>query len=85
MKGFIVSILEPILSLLVVAYTLLGFIVGGTLGSFGLFSSGFNLIGAVIGGFVFFLIAAAGTGTIFTLLTIKDLLEEQVQLLRRSN
>jgi len=38
-----------------------------------------------IGGFVFFLIAVIGTGAIFTLLTIKDLLEEQVRLLRRSN
>jgi len=34
---------------------------------------------------VFFLIAVIGTGAIFTLLTIKDLLEEQVRLLRRSN
>ncbi len=38
-----------------------------------------------IGGFVFFPIAVIGTGAIFTLLTIKDLLEEQVRLLRRSN
>ena len=81
MKNFIVSILEPILSLLVVAYTLFGFVAGGLLGAFGLFGGDFNLIG----GFVFFLIAVIGTGAIFTLLTIKDLLEEQVWLLRRSN
>jgi len=81
MKNFIVSILEPILSLLVVAYTLFGFVAGGLLGAFGLFGGDFNLIG----GFVFFLIAVIGTGAIFTLLTIKDLLEEQVRLLRRSN
>jgi len=54
-------------------------------GGFGLFGRDFNLIGALIGGFVFFLIAVIGTGAIFTLLTIKDLLEEQVRLLRRSN
>ena len=81
MKGFIVSILEPILSLFVVIYTLFGFVAGGLLGTFGLFGGDFNLIG----GFVFFLIAVIGTGAIFTLLTIKDLLEEQVRLLRRSN
>jgi ABC-type uncharacterized transport system fused permease/ATPase subunit len=81
MKNFIVSILEPILSLFVVIYTLFGFVAGGLLGTFGLFGGDFNLIG----GFVFFLIAVIGTGAIFTLLTIKDLLEEQVRLLRRSN
>jgi len=85
MKNFIVSILEPILSLFVVIYTLFGFVAGGLLGGFGLFGGDFNLIGALIGGFVFFLIAVIGTGAIFTLLTIKDLLEEQVRLLRRSN
>jgi hypothetical protein len=81
MKNFIVSILEPILSLFVVIYTLFGFVAGGLLGTFGLFGGDFNLIG----GFVFFLIAVIGTGAIFTLLTIKDLLEEQVRLLRQSN
>jgi len=85
MKNFIVSILEPILSLFVVIYTLFGFVAGGLLGAFGLFGRDFNLIGALLGGFVFFLIAVIGTGAIFTLLTIKDLLEEQVRLLRRSN
>ena len=64
MKNFIVSILEPILSLFVVIYTLFGFVAGGLLGGFGLFGGDFNLIGALIGGFVFFLIAVIGTGTI---------------------
>ncbi len=50
MKNFIVSILEPILSLFVVIYTLAGFIAGGLLGGFGRFGRDFNLIGALLGG-----------------------------------
>jgi hypothetical protein len=85
MKEFVVSILEPVLSIFIVVYTLFGFIVGGTFGglSQGLFGRPtFHLGWALAGGIAFFLLAVIGTGAIFTLLTIKALLEEQLRAMR---
>jgi hypothetical protein len=85
MKTFIISILEPVLSIFIVVYTLFGFIFGGTLGglSRGLFGGpSFSLGWALAGGIAFFLIAVVGTGTIFTLLAIRELLEEQLKTLK---
>jgi uncharacterized membrane protein (DUF485 family) len=85
MKEFIVSILEPVLSIFLVVYTLFGFIAGGTLGglSRGLFGGpSFHFGWALAGGIAFFLMAVVGTGTIFTLLAIRELLEQQVRSLK---
>jgi hypothetical protein len=85
MKIFIISILEPVLSIFIVVYTLFGFIFGGTLGglSRGLFGGpSFSLGWALAGGIAFFLMAVVGTGTIFTLLAIRELLEEQLKTLK---
>lgn len=98
MKNFIVSILEPILSIFIIGYTLVGFIGGGYVGgvlsalqslaSAGLFGGQpefqFHVGWALVGGIVFFLAAVIGSGTIFTLLIIKDLLEEQIRLMREA-
>lgn len=98
MKQFIVGILEPVLFIFVVLYTLFGFVAGGFVGgtmSFvsnlaggGLFgaepSFSFHFGWALAGGIVFFLAAVVGTGAIFTLLVIKDLQEEQLRLLRQA-
>jgi uncharacterized membrane protein YraQ (UPF0718 family) len=81
MKNFIISILEPILSLFVIIATLLGFIFGGLSDSDSRIR--FDWIGAAIGGLATFLVSVIVTGPIFILLTIKDLLEEQVQRLRQ--
>lgn len=54
MKDLVVSILEPVLSIFVIGYTLIGFLFGG----------------------------AIGTGAIFTLLSIRELLEQQLSSLR---
>lgn len=98
MKQLIVNILEPVLSIFIVLYTLLGFIAGGTVGgamSFvgnlaegGLFgaepSFSFHFGWALVGGIASFLTAVIGSGAIFTLLAIKDLQEEQLRLLRQA-
>jgi hypothetical protein len=83
MKEFVVSILEPVLSIFVVVYTLFGFIAGGTIGGLNLFGeSSFHIGWALAGGIAFFLVAVIGTGTIFTLLAIKELLEKQLSSLK---
>lgn len=89
MKQFIVGILEPVLSIFVVLYTLFGFVAGGTMGGLaggGLFGAGpsFHFGWALAGGIFFFLAAIIATGAIFTLLAIKDLQEEQLRLLRQA-
>lgn len=100
MKRFIVSILEPVLSIVVILHTLFGFVVGGFVGgaiSFvsdlaegSLFGAGpspsldFHFGWALVGGIVSFLTAVVATGAIFTLLAIKDLQEEQLRLLRQA-
>lgn len=98
MKQFIVNILEPVLSIFVVLYTLFGFVAGGLMGGTislmgdlakgGLFgaepSLSFHFGWALAGGIVFFIGAVIGTGAIFTLLAIKDLQEEQLRLLRQA-
>lgn len=100
MKRFIVGILEPVLSIVIILHTLFGFVVGGFVGgaiSFvsdlakgGLFGAGpspsldFHFGWALVGGIVSFLTAVVATGAIFTLLAIKDLQEEQLRLLRQA-
>lgn len=98
MKQFIMNILEPVLSIFVVLYTLFGFVAGGfvggalsfvgDLGRGGLFgaepSLSFHFGWALAGGIVFFIWAVIGTGAVFTLLAIKDLQEEQLRLLRQA-
>ncbi|MCS7222874.1 MAG: hypothetical protein RML36_12850 [Anaerolineae bacterium] len=98
MKNFIVSILEPILSIFVIGYTLVGFIWGGysggvvrafqDLANVGLFGGQpefhFHVGWAFLGGIALFLLAAISSGAIFTLLAIKELLEEQIRLLREA-
>lgn len=87
MKDLVVSILEPVLSIFVIGYTLIGFLFGGAMDSLlsgGFFrgESSFHLGWALVGGFAFFIIAVIGTGAIFTLLSIRELLEQQLSSLR---
>ena len=94
MKNFIVSILEPTLSIFVISYTLIGFVLGGFLGGIissisasaflfgGLPALDFHVGWAFAGGIVSFLLAVMATGAIFTLLAIRELLEQQLNSLR---
>lgn len=94
MKNFIVSILEPTLSIFVISYTLIGFVLGGFLGGIissisasaflfgGLPALDFHVGWAFAGGIVSFILAVMATGAIFTLLAIRELLEQQLNSLR---
>lgn len=96
MKDLILAILEPVLSIFVVLYTLIGFVAGGVMGGMlsfisnlgeaGLFGAqsgpGFHFGWGLAGAALFFLAAVVGTGAIFTLLKIRELLEEQTRILK---
>lgn len=89
MKDLILAILEPVLSIFVVLYTLIGFVAGGVMGgmlsfigNLGGAGPGFHFGWGLAGAAVFFLGAVLGTGAIFTLLKIRELLEEQTRILK---
>ncbi|MEZ4713945.1 MAG: hypothetical protein R3A44_42565 [Caldilineaceae bacterium] len=89
MKEFIISIFGPLLQLNVIVSTLLGFILGGILGSsggfFGIFGlvrdPNFNMITALIGAIIGFCNASLVSGFGLVLDNIRELLEEQNSLL----
>jgi hypothetical protein len=87
MKRFIILILEPVLFIYVVLQTLAGFVLGGLVpgAASNPFSSqaSFDLGGALLASFVSLIIALIFTGAIFVLLRVKELLEEQIQLLKK--
>jgi hypothetical protein len=87
MKRFIILILEPVLFIYVVLQTLAGFAFGGLArgAASNPFSSqaSFNLGDALLTSFVSLIIALIFTGAIFVLLRVKELLEEQIQLLKK--
>jgi len=85
MKESIVSTLEIMLYIYIALMTVLGYAIGGTLGglSSGLFGEpGFNMGSAFIGALAGLFLSLVGTGAIFTLIRIKELLEVQVHYLQ---
>lgn len=78
MKDFVISALDGILSLAVILATIGGFFVGGNSNPFSDFSFGMALVGAAAA----FVGMVISTGAIFTLIRIRELLEEQTHLLR---
>jgi len=79
MKDFIISTLDLLLDLFVVFATIGGLILGGRSNLFG----NFDFMRALAGGLIGFCLAAIFTGSVFTLLRIKELLEEQLIYLKR--
>ena len=78
MKDLIIEVLDGLLSLAVIVVTIGGFFIGGNANPFGDFSFGLALLGAAIA----FFSMVISTGAVFTLIRIRELLEEQIYLLR---
>ena len=89
MKRLIILILEPILFVYVILQTLAGFVIGGLVRDAvnNPFSSrtAFDLGNALLAAFASLIIALIFTGAIFVLLRVKELLEEQIRLLKEIN
>lgn len=81
MKDFIISTLDILLEIFVVLAALGGFIVGG----FGNLSGDFSIIRALAGGLFSLSMAIIFTGGVFTLIRIKELLEEQMFYLQKAD
>ena len=95
MRQFILAILEPLVTFIILLNTIVGFVGGGLIGGFfdvlsspeamlmGAprfeFSVGWGIAFAV----VTFISSVIGAGAIYVLLEIKDLLQRQIWLLER--
>jgi len=93
MRGFVLRILEPLVTFLILFNTIGGFVVGGLVGGFfnmlsspeamlmGAAHSGFSVGWGIAFAILSFISSVISAGAIYVLLEIKDLIRRQVRLL----
>lgn len=97
MRQFVLAILEPLVTFLILLNTIMGFVGGGMLGGlFKMLSSPeamflgaprfeFSVGWGIAFAIFYFMVSVIGAGTIYVLLEIKDLLRRQIWLLHEQS